>query len=135
MQYLLDNWASLVYVVFAIGALVLLYAAWFTVQIVYFCLKALLLTIVFQRWQYKKAKINGRTIDWKLFPSTTWKTWVRFVGEPTRDIQQRHGNSKFYGWKYTVAKDSEFAATGPLDLPEFEDMEDDEDEDEQESTK
>lgn len=116
-----------------IGFVVCMVIAYYALVVGWYLLKATLQAFIYQLWMYKKAKVNGRTIDWKRFWPTWRQAWVDLLGETFKEPWV-HKNSIFYGWTFVARKDNVFVESLHKvervndDIDDEEDI-DDEDED------
>lgn len=107
-----------------IGLVVACAVAWYVLQIIWAFVKATIQAFIYQLFAYKKAKINGRTVDWKIFWKTYREMWFFLLGSDYSKDPIRRGNSFFYGWTFTVRKDSQFVPKSGSPAPQIDDLDD-----------
>jgi hypothetical protein len=112
-----------------VGLVVVCAVAYYVLQIVWAFVKATIQAFIYQLFSYKKAKINGRPLKWNLFWESYREMWFFLLGSDYSKDPIRRGNSYFYGWTFTVRKDSQFVPTDEVPDPNDYDPNDPDDED------
>lgn len=116
----------------AIGFVVCMVIVYYALVVVWYLVKATLQAFIYQLWMYKKAKVNGRTIQAKRFWPTWRQAWFDLLGETFKEPWTQ-GNSIFYGWTFVARKDSVFVTPDPA-LHRMADDDDDEEDIDDEDT-
>lgn len=91
-----------------IGLVVVCAFAFIALQIVWAFVKATIQAFIYQLFAYKKAKINDRAVNWKIFWPSYREMWFFLLGSDFSKDPIRRGHSFFYGWTFTVRKDPQF---------------------------
>lgn len=108
-----------------IGLVVCCGVAWYVLQIVWALVKATIQAFIYQLFIYKRAKLNGRSVNHGIFWKSWRDMWFFLLGSDYSKDPIRRGNSFFYGWTFTVRKDSQFVPKSGSPTALTDDLDDD----------